>query len=80
MEIAKLKPAVKDYIWGGNRLRNWGKEGSGDSIAECWELSFIKESPSLIASGSKIGLPLMDVATKEDIGIASSKFPFSPCL
>ncbi len=80
MEIVKLKPATKDYIWGGNNLRKWGKEGDGSSIAECWELSFNDAGPSIIASGVNKGKRLKDVATKDDIGIASASFSFFPVL
>ena len=35
-----LKPAIKDYIWGGTRLREeFGKESDLDRLAESWELS-----------------------------------------
>ncbi len=80
MEIVKLKPATKDYIWGGNNLRKWGKEGNGSSIAECWELSFNDAGPSIIASGFNKGKLLKEVATKEDIGLASASFSFFPVL
>jgi len=80
MEIVKLKPATKDYIWGGNNLRKWGKEGDGASIAESWELSFNDAGPSIIASGVNTGKRLKDVATKEDIGLSSISFSFFPVL
>jgi mannose-6-phosphate isomerase len=36
----KLKPAYKDYIWGGGRLKaEYGKTDGPDVIAESWELS-----------------------------------------
>ena len=36
----KLKPAFKDYLWGGTRLRDdFGKDCDFDKIAESWELS-----------------------------------------
>jgi len=35
----KLEPVFKDYIWGGNRLKNdFNKESQLTSIAESWEL------------------------------------------
>ena len=39
-KIYKLTPACKDNIWGGNKLRKYGKESDKDRIAESWELSF----------------------------------------
>jgi mannose-6-phosphate isomerase class I len=29
MKIYKLTPALKDYIWGGERLKEYGKTGDG---------------------------------------------------
>ena len=41
----KLKPAFKDYLWGGTRLRDdFGKDCDFDKIAESWELSCHKDS------------------------------------
>lgn len=80
METVKLKPATKDYIWGGNKLFQWGKETDSDRIAECWELSFRDDGPSLIDSGTNKGKRLKDIATKEDIGLLASSFPFFPML
>ena len=42
-----LKPACKDYIWGGNRLREYGKISDKDKIAESWELSCHPEGESI---------------------------------
>ena len=68
MDIVKLVPATKDYLWGGHRLKEAGKLIQGDVLAECWELSFHPDGPCRIASGSEAGKTLMEVATKEDIG------------
>jgi len=39
-KIYRLTPACKDNIWGGNKLRRYGKYSDKDRIAESWELSF----------------------------------------
>lgn len=45
----KLKPAVRSYIWGGTKLKEfWGKESDTDTIAECWELSMYTDSESIV--------------------------------
>lgn len=80
METVKLKPAIKDYIWGGNKFFRWGKESDTDRIAECWELSFRDEGPSVIDSGINKGKLLKDIATKKDVGFLASSFPFFPML
>lgn len=40
MAVLKLKPACKDYLWGGTRLmKEFGKAFAGERLAETWELS-----------------------------------------
>ena len=80
MEIVKLKPYMKEIVWGGNTLRKYGKQSNLSNIAECWELSLHKEGSSIIASGKDEGKSLSDVLTKEDIGPKCNKFPFFPTL
>lgn len=80
MNLVKLKPATKDYIWAGTKLKKCGKEAPYDNIAECWELSFHKDGPSVIDSGEDKGRLLKDVATKEDLGEYAASFPFFPVL
>ena len=80
MDIVRLVPATKDYIWGGTKLKKMGKQAPYDHIAECWELSFNESGPSIIDSGEDKGRALKDVATKEDIGDACDRFPFFPVL
>lgn len=61
MAILKLKAPCKDYIWGGNRLREeYGKELDSDRIAESWELSCHKDGQSMIAGGEFDGRTLSD--------------------
>ena len=38
MEVVKLAPAFKDYIWGGTKFKSWGKQSSLDKIAELLEV------------------------------------------
>lgn len=52
MSILKLIAPCKDYIWGGNRLREeYGKKLDSDKIAESWELSCHKDGQSVIDGG-----------------------------
>ncbi len=80
MKLVKTRPATKDYIWGGTKLKNWGKQSNSTNIAECWELSFNQSGPTIIDSGIDSEKPLMDVATKEDIGTIPASFEFFPVL
>lgn len=61
MGILKLKPACKDYIWGGSRLiTEYNKEFSGDVLAETWELSCHPDGPSVITNGPFAGKTLLE--------------------
>ena len=80
MELVKLKPAVKDYIWGGNYFKKYGKGIGLERVSECWELSTRDSDSSIIASGKDQGKLLCDVITKEDIGPVMEKCPYFPLL
>ena len=45
-----LKPAAKDYLWGGTRLNDdFGKNINLNPLAETWECSTHKDGPSIVA-------------------------------
>ena len=47
-----LKPAAKDYLWGGNRLNDdFAKGIDMYPLAETWECSTHEDGPSIVASG-----------------------------
>lgn len=57
-----LKPAAKDYLWGGTRLNDDFSKGIDMlPLAETWECSTHPDGTSLVASGSYSGLPLSHV-------------------
>ncbi len=57
MNMLKLKPAFKDYLWGGTRLRTeYEKECEYDIIAESWELSNHSAGASIIDNGNLKGV------------------------
>ena len=60
MKIEKLVPAFKDYLWGGNKLKEkYGKKTDITPCAESWELSFHKDGVTSLTSGEPISsLPL----------------------
>ena len=80
MEIVKLSPAIKSYIWGGKKLISWGKKTTLDSISECWELSFNGDGPCLVASGKDAGKELRSVAGAKELGSNVTPFAFFPVL
>lgn len=57
-----LKPAGKDYLWGGNRLNDDFSKGIDlKPLAETWECSTHPDGPSRVASGAHTGALLADV-------------------
>lgn len=80
----KLKPAFKDYLWGGTRLRDdFGKDCDFDKIAESWELSCHKDGNSVVADGEFAGLTLAQYIEKEGksvLGKNCEKFENFPIL
>ena len=80
MELVKLAPAVKDYIWGGTYFKAFNKGVSLERVSECWELSVRDADSSIIASGKDKGKLLVDVITKEDVGPIQDRFKYFPIL
>lgn len=57
-----LKPVLKDYLWGGRRLKDdYAKPDTGDILAESWECSVHPDGESIIGSGEFEGLTLSQV-------------------
>ncbi len=62
MEILKLHPCGKVYLWGGTRLRDeYGKRIDLTPLAETWECSVHPDGPSVIANGEFKGQALSTV-------------------
>lgn len=83
MEILKLTAPCKDYLWGGNRLREeYGKKSEADKIAESWELSCHKDGESVIANGKGKGKTLTQyiAENKSALGTNCDRFEYFPIL
>jgi len=64
-----LQGVCKDYIWGGNRLRQeFGKISDADIIAESWELACHKDGSSIIISNKDKGLNITEYIAKYGTG------------
>ena len=62
MEIMKLIPAGKDYLWGGTRLKSeYGKKIEINPLAETWECSVHPEGFSKVENGIFKGKALAEV-------------------
>ena len=78
-KVVKLRPAIKDYIWGGTYFQKYGK-GDLNIIAELWELSSRDEYSCYIDSGENKGQRFDQVVTKEDVGPNGDRFAYFPLL
>lgn len=57
-----LKPAAKDYLWGGSRLNDdFAKGIDMTPLAETWECSTHPDGPSVISSGEFEGMELAEL-------------------
>ncbi len=78
-----LKPAGKDYLWGGNRLNDdFGKSINLTPLAETWECSTHPDGPSIIESGLFAGRTLTEVICEhpEYLGSHARSFGDLPIL
>lgn len=84
MGILKLNAPCKDYLWGGNRLREeYGKKTDSDKIAESWELSCHKDGQSVIEGGEFDGKTLseyIEAKGKGVLGTNCERFEYFPIL
>lgn len=85
MEIMKLSPVFKDYIWGGQRLKtDFGFKSDYDKVAEGWMLSCHKDGKNIIENGEYKGQTLDNVIEKigkeKIVGTKSLNFPYFPVL
>lgn len=84
MPMLKLKPACKDYLWGGDRLRtDFGVESDLHPLAEAWVLSCHPDGPSTIVEGPDAGRTLADYIAEKGKGILGTdceKFEDFPIL
>ena len=84
MAMLKLKPACKDYLWGGQKLRtDFGFDSPLDPLAEAWVLSCHPDGPSTIVGGPHDGQTLADYIAgqgREVLGTDCQKFEDFPIL
>lgn len=53
MSVLKLSPVLKDYIWGGYRLKDlFGRDNGGKKISESWEVSVHSDGLSTFDGGT----------------------------
>lgn len=77
MGIVKLYPECKDYIWGGEKLKQkYGKITDKSPCAESWELSFHKDGLTRLENGKT----LAETVSQTELGTRVKDFPFFPVL
>lgn len=80
----KLTAPLKDYIWGGTKLKTeFGKETNLEKVAESWQLSCHKDGSSVIANGEYAGKTLpeyIEAAGKAVLGSDCASFEYFPIL
>lgn len=65
-----FKPNFHKTVWGGNQLRPYkGLAPSDEPIGECWEVSAVPSSISIVANGSYAGEDLISVIEKDSAKI-----------
>ncbi|MDR0855636.1 MAG: class I mannose-6-phosphate isomerase [Christensenellaceae bacterium] len=85
LHAEKLTPSLKEYIWGGDKLKTeWNKKPpeSFVKVAESFELSCVPLSESFIAEGENKGKFLSQYIKENDgvLGGNCKRFPFFPLL
>lgn len=61
----KFKPIAKNTLWGGDRIARFkGNAPTASNVGECWEISGIKGSESVVAEGDDAGLTIGQLIDK----------------
>lgn len=65
MEIIKMKPCFKQYIWGGDNIRKiYGKDTPEPPVAESWEISAHADGLSTADGGAYSGMTIPELCTE----------------
>lgn len=79
-----LKVPLKDYLWGGTRLKDeFGFETEKEKAAEAWVLSCHKDGNSIVRNGEFSGQTLQEVINlwgKDALGKKADSFTYFPIL
>lgn len=60
--MVKLQPVLKDYLWGGTKLKTlFGRDNGDKIIAESWEASVHKDGESILADGTPLSVYLQEI-------------------
>ena len=71
----KLRPAVKEIIWGGDKLKKeYHKTAPFENIAESWELTVRPDGMNVIDNGVYKDMPLGDYLEKGGYGLIGKNY------
>lgn len=80
----KLKAPIKDYLWGGTKLKTeFGFETDKEIAAEAWLLSCHKDGTSIVENGSFAGQTLtkaLGIWGSKALGAKAAEFEYFPLL
>ena len=84
MYTLKLKPALKDYLWGGTRLKTEYKMPTDlEKVAEAWVLSTHKDGNGIVLNGELEGKTFSEAVAAfgaDCLGENGKKFSYFPIL
>lgn len=79
-----LNAPIKDYLWGGTRLKTeFGFETDAEKAAEAWMLSCHKDGESIVRNGEHAGKTLsrvLELWGEKGMGTKAAAFPYFPLL
>lgn len=79
-----LKAPVKDYLWGGNKLKyEYGFQSESEIAAEAWVLACHKDGTNTVVGGEFDGKSLLEVLNiwgEKALGERAKKFSYFPIL
>ncbi len=71
----KLAPAVKEIIWGGEKLKkSYGKSAPFEKLAESWELTVRPDGMNVIENGEYAGMALGEFIDKAGYGVIGESY------
>lgn len=77
-EIIELIPSIKEYLWGGFKLKKYKDlDNKYEKISESWELSFLDEGPSKFINKEGKEVELRNKVTSLDLGKNINNFKFN---
>ena len=57
-KLLLLEPALKDMLWGGTKLSEFGYDLPSDTVGECWGISAHPHGDCIVQEGPFKGMPL----------------------